>query len=133
TQQVWRQYTRYIDRGWAVSTTDNTNRSGFQDGKIQDAEPVQQSCTQDGTEDTELCRCTQQQSLGVGKQRTEIGHGTHTHEDQQSPDGPADNDRVEVIQHTVAVTEVLGNRVSHGHLGVAGFFDSNLEGFFQLR
>src|SRR5690554_1195558 len=133
TQKVWSQNTGFIDGRRAVSTTDDTDGSRFQNGEVQNAGPVQQGRTQNRTKDTELSRCTQQQGLGVGQQRAEVGHRAYTHEDQQRPNGAANNHGVEVIQHTVAVAEVLRHRVSHGHFGIAGFLDSLLEHVFQLR
>src|SRR5690554_3012914 len=133
TQKVWSQNTGYIDGRRAVSTTDDTDGSRFQNGEVQNAGPVQQGRTQNRTKDTELSRCTQQQGLGVGQQRAEVGHRAYTHEDQQRPNGAANNHGVEVIQHTVAVAVILGDGIGHGHFRVAGFLDRFLEDIFQLR
>jgi len=127
------QYAGYVDGGGAVGATNDADCSGLENIELQYSRPVQQRRANNGTENTELRSRTQKQGFGVSKQRAEIGHRPYTHENQQRTNGTADNHRVEVIQHAIAVAVILRNGVGHRHFGITGFFHRYFEGFFQLR
>ena len=63
--------------------------------------------TQQGDKDTELRGSTEEQRTRVGKQRTEIRERADAHENQQGRDAAGDGNRVEVVEHAVAVPGIL--------------------------
>ena len=57
-------------------------------------------------EDANLSGRTQHEALGIGNQRTEVGHGTHAHEDEAGIDTELDA-QVEVVEQSGLRHEVL--------------------------
>src|SRR5690606_37272522 len=104
SQQFRRQSGGDKDGGRTVSTTDNTDGSGLLNGEIHQPNITEESRAKQGTEDTELRSCTQQQGFRVRQQRAKIGHGTHTHKDQQRRNTTGNGDLIEGVQNAILET-----------------------------
>src|SRR5690606_21062832 len=104
SQQFRRQFGGDKDGGRTVSTTDNTDGSGLLNGEIHQPNITEESRAKQGTKDTELRSCTQQQGFRIRQQRAKIGHGTHTHKDQQRRNTTGNGDLIEGVQNAILET-----------------------------
>ena len=109
-QQVGSQLGGQEDGGGAVSAADDADGSSLGAGE------AQQDAAEESHEYAQLRGSAQQQALGVAEQRTEVGHGTNTHEDQAGVDAGLNAD-VEEVQQT-AIPENGAVAVIVGTVGI---------------
>ena len=88
-----------INRGRTVSAADNADSARLSFGKAEE----NRAC--EGNEDTDLSRSAEDKALGVGDQRTEVGHTADAEEDERWIDTEL-NALVEIVEKT-AVGGVL--------------------------
>ncbi len=107
-QQFRRKLGGHEDRRRAVRTADDRDGGRLTQRELhsRDSQRSQRQRTEQGGEDTELGCRPEQQRLGVGQHRTEIGHCSDTHEDQQRKHAGRQADLIEQVQDASSLTHV---------------------------
>ena len=77
-EKMWSQFGGEENSCGTVSTTDNADGSGFFHVEAHEIELHEE----EGGEDTQLCGSAEEETLRVGNQGSEVGHRTHTEEDE---------------------------------------------------
>ena len=78
TKQLRSKLGRQEDSGRTICATDDTDGSGLSYRETEDVNLRYQ----EGCEDAKLSSSTKQEALGIGNQRTEVGHCTYAKEDE---------------------------------------------------
>ena len=85
-----------VDRRRTVSAADDADSAGFRLGK------AEEDRAREGDENTDLRRRAEDQALGVGDQRTEVGHAADAEEDQRRIDAQLDA-LIEIVQQAAVL------------------------------
>ena len=90
-----------VNRRRSVSTADDSNGTGFLSRKN-----TERHRADEGDEDAELCRSTQQEALRVGNQRTKVRHRADAEENQRRVDAEL-NALIEVIEQSAVGRDLV--------------------------
>ena len=107
TQQFGREAGGQEDRSRTVGTADDTDTTGLSRSEAQRVSP------QEGHENTQLRSSTEHETLRVGDQRAEIGHGTDTDEDQTRVDTEL-HTQIKIIEQSGILNEASPVDMSAG-------------------
>ncbi len=104
-----------IDGCRSIRATDNPYSGRLGDGELHEPRAVEKRCTQNGAEDTELCRRAQQHGFRVRQQWPEVRHGANAHEDDQRRNATADGHLIEGLDNARGEAHVARDLLGTQH------------------